>query len=109
MRKVHAIVSFAAAVCLLPCHRAGAVIEYKKGEGWSTENSNGEDATEATASAQFQKAQSLENAGNYRGAMTAYHGLGPQISPLRAWRRSRNSRRGRWRKRRAITTRLTLT
>ena len=76
MRKAHALILLAAgAAWLLPCQRAAAEIQYKAGEGWSTVDANGQATTEATASAQLAKAQSLEKAGDYHGAMVAYYSL----------------------------------
>ena len=76
MRKAHAVIVFAVGVCLIPWQRAGAAIEYKAGEGWSVVGADGEQETiEATASAQLDKAESLEKAGDYRRAMMAYYNL----------------------------------
>lgn len=75
MRKAHAVIFFAAGACLLPGPRAGAAIEYQAGQGWSVEGANEEQTTEATASAQLEKAEALEKAGDYRHAMTAYFSL----------------------------------
>jgi len=75
MRKAHALILFATAVCALPLHRAGASIEYKEGEGWSVVGPNGEETIESTASAQLDKAESLEKAGSYNRAMVAYYDL----------------------------------
>jgi len=75
MRKRHVIFFLASAVSLLPCQRAGAVIEYQAGQGWTVEGPNGEEPTEGTASAQLDKAKSLESAGNYKAATAAYHNL----------------------------------
>ena len=76
MRKAHALILFAAgAAWLLPCQRAAAEIQYKAGEGWSTVDANGEESTEATASAQLTKAQSLEKSGDFHRAMAAYYSL----------------------------------
>src|SRR5579862_3870846 len=75
MRKAPALILLATGACLLPCSRSVAEIEYKAGEGWSVVGPNGEVTIEATASAQLDKAESLEKSGNYRGAMDAYYGL----------------------------------
>jgi len=75
MRKAHALILFAAGACLLPCQRAAAEIEYKAGEGWSTVDANGQEKIEATASAQLDKAEAYEKAGDYHRAMIAYYSL----------------------------------
>jgi len=73
MRIAHALILFAVGACLLPCHRAAADIVYKAGEGWSTEDANGNPTIEASASAQLDKAQAFEKAGDYHRAMIAYY------------------------------------
>ncbi len=75
MRKVHALLLLALAACLLPGRRAAADIVYKAGEGWSIEDANGEEPIEATASAQLDKAEALEKAGDYSRAALAYYAL----------------------------------
>jgi outer membrane protein assembly factor BamD len=75
MRKAHALILLAAGACLLPCHRAAAAVDYTPGQGWTAEDANGQDATEATASAQLVKAEALEKAGDYHRAMIAYYSL----------------------------------
>jgi outer membrane protein assembly factor BamD len=75
MRKAHALILLAAGVCLLPSHRAAAALDYTPGTGWTTEDASGESATEATASAQLEKAEALEKAGDYKRAMIAYSSL----------------------------------
>jgi outer membrane protein assembly factor BamD len=73
MRKVHALLLFAAGACMLPAYRAGAAIDYTPATGWTVEDANGQDAAEATASAQLMKAESLEKAGQYHRAAVAYY------------------------------------
>jgi outer membrane protein assembly factor BamD len=75
MRKAHALILFAAGACLLPSRRAAAEIEYKAGVGWSVVDSEGTEAVEGTASAQLDKAEDFEKAGDYRHAMAAYYDL----------------------------------
>jgi outer membrane protein assembly factor BamD len=75
MRKVHALILLAAGACLIPGYRAGAAIDYTPGTGWTTEDASGQDAAEATASAQLLKAEALEKAGNYHRAAVAYYTL----------------------------------
>ena len=75
MRKAHAFLLLAAGACLLPVPRAAGDIVYKAGEGWSVEDANGMEAVEATASAQLDKAEGLEKAGDYHRAMLAYYEL----------------------------------
>ena len=75
MRKPHALLLFAAGACLLPCHHAVAEIQYKEGEGWSVTDADGRQTIEASASAQLDKAEALEKAHDYHGAMLAYFNL----------------------------------
>ena len=76
MRKAHAITFFAAgAICLLTCRQASAEIQYKAGEGWSTVDGTGDQTTESTASAQLQKAEDMDKAGDFRHAQIAYFNL----------------------------------
>jgi outer membrane protein assembly factor BamD len=75
MRKAHALILLAAGACLLPCNRGAAAVDYTPGQGWTAEDASGQDATEATASAQLVKAEALEKAGDYRHAMIAYYSL----------------------------------
>jgi outer membrane protein assembly factor BamD len=72
MRKAHAFILFAAGACLLPCHRAAAALDYTPETGWTVEDASGQTAVEKTASAQLEKAEALEKAGDYKHAMVAY-------------------------------------
>jgi len=74
-RNAAALLLCAAAACLLPCRSARAEIEYKAGEGWSVVDANGNETIEATASAQLDKAEAFEKAGDYKRAMLAYYSL----------------------------------
>lgn len=75
-RKAHALILFAAGACLLALPRADADITYKAGEGWSSgDDDSGASAVEASASAQLDKAQAYEKAGDYHHAMLAYYTL----------------------------------
>ncbi len=60
---------------MLPCNRAAAEIQYQAGVGWTVVDSSGNETIEATASAQLDKAEALEKAGDYHRAMLAYYGL----------------------------------
>jgi outer membrane protein assembly factor BamD len=77
MRKAHALVILAAGASLLPWQRAAAAIEYQSGVGWTIVDPDNPEATasEATASAQLNKAENLEHAGNYKQASLAYEAL----------------------------------
>jgi len=104
MRKAHAVIVFAVGVCLIPWQRAGAAIEYKAGEGWSVVGADGEQETiEATASAQLDKAESLEKAGDYRRAMMAYYNLTRKF-PRSGAAADALLKAGTWRWRRRIMT-----
>jgi outer membrane protein assembly factor BamD len=72
MRKAHAFIFLAAGACLLPCHRAAAALDYTPQTGWTVEDSSGQSTVEATASAQLEKAEAFEKAGDYKHAMIAY-------------------------------------
>jgi outer membrane protein assembly factor BamD len=75
MRKAHAFIFLAAGACLLPCHRAAAALDYTPATGWTVEDANGQTAVEKTASAQLDKAEAYEKAGDYHHAMIAYYAL----------------------------------
>jgi outer membrane protein assembly factor BamD len=73
MRKAHAFFLLAAGACLLPVSPALAAIDYTPQQGWTVEGAGGQDAAEASASAQLEKAQALEAKGDYHHAMIAYY------------------------------------
>ena len=76
MRKAHALLLVAAgACCLIPLHKASAAVDYTPENGWTVEDASGQSAAEATASAQLEKAERLEKAGDYHQAMLAYYAL----------------------------------
>jgi outer membrane protein assembly factor BamD len=75
MRKVHALLFIAAGACLIAGHRACAELDYTPGTGWTSGDSGGQDAAEATASAQLMKAEALEKSGDYHRAAVAYYTL----------------------------------
>jgi outer membrane protein assembly factor BamD len=81
MRKAYASILLAAGACLLPCllcllcQKAAAALEYTPETGWTVEDANGHTAVEASASAQLDKAEAFEKAGNYKQAMVAYYAL----------------------------------
>ena len=75
MRKAHALILLAAGACLLQCHQATAALDYTPQTGWTVEDSSGQSAVEASASAQLDKAQRFENAHDYHHAMIAYYAL----------------------------------
>ena len=84
MRKAHAFIFLAAGACLLPCHRAAAALDYTPQTGWTIEDSSGQSAVEATASAQLDKAEAFEKAGDYKHAMIAYLPADEEVPPLRS-------------------------
>lgn len=75
MRKAHAFILFAVGACLLPGYRAAAALDYTPATGWTVEDANGQPSIEKTASAQLEKAEAYENAGDYHKAMLAYFAL----------------------------------
>jgi outer membrane protein assembly factor BamD len=76
MRKAHALLLLAAgAFSLFPAHRAAAALDYTPQTGWTVEDSSGQTPVEASASAQLDKAQRLEKAGDYQHAALAYYEL----------------------------------
>jgi outer membrane protein assembly factor BamD len=76
MRKAHALFFIAAgALSLIPAHRAAAALDYSPQTGWTVEDSSGRTPVEATASAQLDKAQRFEKAGDYQHAALAYYEL----------------------------------
>jgi outer membrane protein assembly factor BamD len=76
MRNAYALLLLAAgAFCLLPAHRAAAALDYSPETGWTVEDSSGQTKVEATASAQLDKAERFEKAGDYNHAMLAYYEL----------------------------------
>jgi outer membrane protein assembly factor BamD len=74
MRRTHAFLLIAAAASLIPFGPLFAEVDYQAGVGWTIGDSS-QDASEATASAQLNKAQALENSGDYARAMVAYLAL----------------------------------
>lgn len=72
MKRLAILLLFAA--CFPFAEQSTAALFFRQGEGWTSE---AEDAgqIEATASAQLQKAEALENEGDYKKALGAYRGL----------------------------------
>lgn len=76
MRRIFAVSLLAACSGVLAFPpQASAAVVYRSGEGWSTEGASPEDTVESSASAQLQKAEAFENAGETKRAYRAYRGL----------------------------------